>query len=109
MGSSYLPRAGQDDDADGIVALGLIEGLAKLLDRIGAKSVAVLRAIDGDRGDRVAPPIEDVLEIHRLKYMAGHFALRPPASRIPSGRASAPSRRPPRPFARLAVASPPPP
>src|SRR5260370_37782140 len=96
MGSSYLPRAGQDDDADGIVALGLIEGLAKLLDRIGAKSVAILRAIDGDRGDRVAPPIEDVLALHRLKYMVGHFALRHRASRMQSWRTSSWSRRPAR-------------
>jgi len=104
-GTEHLARAGQDDDANRLITLRAIERLAKLLDRVGTERVAVLRAIDGDRGDRVAPPIEEVFELHRLKYMARHFALRHGASRMKSWRTSSWSRRPARRSASWAAAS----
>src|SRR5207302_6870573 len=77
-GAEHGAGAGQDDDANRLVALRLLERLAKLFDGVGAGRVAVVRAIDGDRGDRVTAPPEEVFELHRLKYMARHFALRHP-------------------------------
>jgi hypothetical protein len=56
--------AGQHDDTDVAVILGVAHRLEHLLDRLGAKRVQHLRPVDRDRRDAVALIVEDVLIGH---------------------------------------------
>jgi hypothetical protein len=103
-GAEDHARSGDHDDPDLRVALCLLESLSEFGNRFGAQGVAVVGTVDRDRGDRVAPPIEEVFELHRLKYMARHFGLRHP-SRMQSWRTSSWSRRRARRLASWAAAS----
>src|SRR5207237_235654 len=56
--------AGQHDDADVAVVLGVAHRLQHLFDRLGAKRVQHLRPVDRDRRDAVALVVEDVVIGH---------------------------------------------
>src|SRR5262249_46074528 len=56
--------AGQHDDPDIVIVLGVAHRLEHLLDGFGAERVQHFRAVDRDRRDAVALVIEDVLIGH---------------------------------------------
>ena len=52
--------AGQDDGADGVVVVGTVEGVDQFGDRLRAKGVAPIPAVDRDPGDAFGSVVEDV-------------------------------------------------
>lgn len=52
--------AGHDDDTDGVVVMGVVNGVDQLLDRFRAKGVALFRTVDGDPGDAFGGIVENV-------------------------------------------------
>ncbi|MNJ60882.1 hypothetical protein D3C77_566440 [compost metagenome] len=59
-----VSRAGEDDDADGLVPAGAVEGVDQLHAGLAAKGVVAFRAIDGDGGDAVFLFVQDVFVVH---------------------------------------------
>ncbi|MNT82681.1 hypothetical protein D3C72_2224450 [compost metagenome] len=55
---------GEDDDADGLVPAGAVEGVDQLHAGLAAKGVVALRAVDGDGGDAIDFGVQNVFVVH---------------------------------------------
>ncbi|MNC17688.1 hypothetical protein D3C75_655770 [compost metagenome] len=56
--------AGEDDDADGLVPAGAVEGVDQLQAGLAAEGVVAIRPVDGDGGDAIDFGVQNVFVVH---------------------------------------------